>query len=74
MHYALWVVHAVATFPGITANDALMELVTKKRLLLFAGSGNPELSEEIAANWRASISFSTVILRSPSRCAKIPRL
>jgi ribose-phosphate pyrophosphokinase len=27
-----------------------MELVTKKRLLLFAGSGNPELSKEIAAN------------------------
>lgn len=27
-----------------------MELVTKKRLMLFAGSGNPELSEEIASN------------------------
>jgi ribose-phosphate pyrophosphokinase len=27
-----------------------MELVTKKRLMLFAGSGNPELSEEIATN------------------------
>src|SRR6478735_3440941 len=27
-----------------------MDLVTKKRLLLFAGSGNPELSQEIAAN------------------------
>jgi ribose-phosphate pyrophosphokinase len=27
-----------------------MDLVTKKRLLLFAGSGNPELSNEIAAN------------------------
>ena len=27
-----------------------MELVTKKRLMLFAGSGNPELSQEIAAN------------------------
>ena len=27
-----------------------MELVTKKRLLLFAGSGNPELSQEIATN------------------------
>ena len=27
-----------------------MDLVTKKRLMLFAGSGNPELSEEIAAN------------------------
>ena len=26
-----------------------MELVTKKRLMLFAGSGNPELSEEIAS-------------------------
>jgi ribose-phosphate pyrophosphokinase len=27
-----------------------MELVTKKRLMLFAGSGNPELSQEIATN------------------------
>jgi ribose-phosphate pyrophosphokinase len=27
-----------------------MELVTKKRLMLFAGSGNPELSEEIASH------------------------
>ena len=27
-----------------------MDLVTKKRLLLFAGSGNPELSQEIATN------------------------
>ncbi|MGZ4736478.1 MAG: ribose-phosphate diphosphokinase, partial [Acidimicrobiia bacterium] len=27
-----------------------MELVTKKRLMLFAGSGNPELSQEISAN------------------------
>lgn len=32
-----------------------MELLTKKRLMVFAGSGNPELSEEIAANLRVPL-------------------
>ena len=32
-----------------------MELVTKKRLMLFAGSGNPELSQEIAANLKVPL-------------------
>jgi ribose-phosphate pyrophosphokinase len=32
-----------------------MELVTKKRLMLFAGSGNPALSEEISANLKVPL-------------------
>src|SRR6195952_3116480 len=32
-----------------------MDLVTKKRLLLFAGSGNPELSQEIATNLKVPL-------------------
>ena len=32
-----------------------MDLVTKKRLLLFAGSGNPELSQEIASNLKVPL-------------------
>jgi ribose-phosphate pyrophosphokinase len=32
-----------------------MDLVTKKRLLLFAGSGNPELSQEISANLKVPL-------------------
>lgn len=32
-----------------------MELVTKKRLMLFAGSGNPALSEEIATNLKVPL-------------------
>src|ERR1700712_4896933 len=32
-----------------------MDLVTKKRLLLFAGSGNPELSQEISTNLKVPL-------------------
>jgi len=32
-----------------------MDVVTKKRLLLFAGSGNPDLSQEIATNLNMSL-------------------
>ncbi len=32
-----------------------MELLSKKRLMLFAGRGNPELSEEIAAHLKVPL-------------------
>ena len=40
--------------------DPVMELVTKKRLLLFAGRGHPALSEEIAHNLKVPLSSVTL--------------